>query len=759
MAVQKFSTEFAGRTLTIETGKLAQQADGSCTVRYGDTVVLATAVMSKEVREGIEYFPLLVDYEERLYAAGKIKGSRFIKREGRPSDDAILTARIVDRSLRPLFNQKIRNDVQVILTVLSVDQENDPDIASLWAASCALTMSNIPWGGPLAAARVGRIGGEWVLNPTYEARLKCDFELFVVGQGDKTVMIELEGKQVEEKVVEDAILFAQKHWGKITKVIEEVRAAVGSKKITPDVAEITEEEQHAAEYLEKTVRDFLKERFASIFSLKDKHEREEAITKLKDELEEQLKADNKVSKERRAEGVELFLASFDAEARRMTLDNGTRIDGRALDELRPLGVEVGILPRTHGSALFSRGETQVLSIITLGSPGDELVLDTMEESGKKRYMHHYNFPGFSTGEVKPVRSPGRREIGHGALAEKALVPVLPEKEKFPYTIRVVSEVLSSNGSTSMASTCGSTLALMDAGVPITDPVAGISIGSIVDAASGKWRLLTDIQGFEDHAGNMDFKVTGTMKGITAIQLDIKEVPLTNEIVHGALEEAKKARLVILKKIQSVIAAPRPELSPYAPRITTIRIDPEKIRDVIGKGGETINKIIDECGGKDVTKIDIEDDGLVMITSTNAELAAKAKKWVEDLTREVKPGEVYEGTVTRIITDMRGGEVGAIVEFLPGQDGMVHISEISPERIANVTDVLNVGDRTKVIVTDVDKERGRIGLSIKRLTHPSDSYDSDRRAPRDRTGGRRFHHGPSDGRRPFHRGARAIPKRR
>ncbi|MFH1171849.1 MAG: polyribonucleotide nucleotidyltransferase [bacterium] len=757
MALRQFTTEIAGRPLTIETGKLAQQADGSCTVRYGDTVVLATAVMSKEVREGIDYFPLLVDYEERLYAAGKIKGSRFIKREGRPTDEAILTARIVDRSLRPLFNQTIRNDVQVTLTVLSIDQENDPDLVSLWAASCALMISNIPWGGPLTAMRIGRINGEWVANPTYEARLKSDFELFVVGHGDRTVMIEMEGKQIEEDGINNAVLFAQKHWGKALKLIEEVRAAVGAEKVKPDVAEETEEEKQANVYLDTTVRAFAQEKIKALFNL-GKQERETEITKLTDELEEQLKADSKVSKDRRHAGVELFLSLFDEEARRMTLDDGKRVDGRAPDELRPLGVEVGLLPRTHGSGLFSRGETQVLSIVTLGSPGDEQVLDTMEESGKKRYMHHYNFPGFSVGEVKPIRSAGRREIGHGALAEKALEPVLPEKEAFPYTIRVVSEVLSSNGSTSMASTCGSTLALMDAGVPITDPVAGISIGLIIDEKSGKYRLLTDIQGFEDHAGNMDFKVTGTKKGITAIQLDIKEVPLTNQIIRESLGQAKKARLTILEKMFSIIPEHRKELSPYAPRITTLRIDPEKIREVIGKGGETINKIIDECGGKDVTKIDIEDDGLIMITSTNSELAAKALQWIKDLTREVKPGETYEGTIARIVTDMRGNDVGAIVEFLPGQDGMVHISEISPERIDRISDVLTIGDKVKVLVTDVDKERGRIGLSIKRLTHPSDDYDNDRRSPRDRSGGRPFgggfrggdHRGGFGGRRPIPR---------
>ncbi len=762
MSFQKFSAEIGGRTLTIETGKVAQQADGSCTVRYGDTVVLATAVMSKEVREGIDYFPLLVDYEERLYAAGKIKGSRFIKREGRPSDEATLVARVVDRSLRPLFDERIRNDVQVMLTVLSVDQENDADIVSLWAASCALTISNIPWKGPLTALRIGRINGEWVINPTYEARAKSELDLVVVGYDDRTVMIEVSGQEVPEAIVADAVLFAQKHWGAVSKLILDVQKAAGVPKIKPDMAELTEEERASQEYLEKIVQAFAKERFGALFTVTNKQEREEAITKLKDELEELLKADNKVSKDQRFAGVELFGGLFDTEARRVTLEDGKRVDGRAVDEIRPLSAEVGLLPRTHGSALFSRGETQVMSIVTLGSPGDEQLIDTMEESGKKRYMHHYNFPGFSTGEVRPVRSPGRREIGHGALAEKSLVPVLPEKEKFPYTIRVVSEVLSSNGSTSQASVVGSTLALMDAGVPIKAPVAGISMGLIIDEASGKYRILTDIQGFEDHAGNMDFKVAGTKNGITAIQMDIKEVPLTNQIITETLEGAKQARMKILEVMTKAIPEPRSDLSPYAPRITTVKIDPEKIREVIGKGGETINKIIDECGGKDIMKIDIEEDGLVMITSTKSDMAEKAKQWVEQLTHEVKPGEIYEGTVTRVIKDMRGEEIGAIVEFLPGQDGMVHISEFSADRIDRVTDICDVGDKLKVVVTEVDKDRGRIGLSVKRLNAPPGEFDQPAgRHDRGGFGGPRGGHGRprfgDRGDRP-HRGPRPIPHR-
>ncbi len=731
MAAQQFAAEIGGRTLTIETGKMAQQASGSCTVRYGDTVVLATAVMSKEVREAIDYFPLMVDYEERLYAAGKIKGSRFIKREGRASDEATLVARVVDRSIRPLFDESIRNDIQVTVTVLSVDQENDPDVLAVWAASCALAISDIPWKGPLTAARIGRINNEWVLNPTYEARDKSELDLLVVGYDDKTVMIEVAGNEVSEEVVADAVLFAQKHWGNVHHLIQDVQKAVGKQKITADMEAVSEEEQQSQEYLDRTVRHFLKDTIASLYSMA-KQEREQEITRLKGELEEVLKEDNNVSKENRVRGVQLFDHLFDEEARRITLEEGKRIDGRAPDELRPLSAEVGLLPRTHGSALFARGETQALSIVTLGSPGDEQTLDTMEESGKKRYMHHYNFPAYSVGEVKPNRGPGRREIGHGALAEKALVPVLPTKEDFPYTIRVVSEVISSNGSTSQASVCGSTLSLMDAGVPIKAPVAGISMGIINDEKSGKYRLLTDIQGFEDHSGNMDFKVAGTKTGITAIQLDIKDVPLTNAMIKEALAGAKQAREQILTVMETAIAEPRKELSPYAPRITALRIDPEKIREVIGKGGEMINKIIDECGGKDVMKIDIEEDGLVMITSTKSDMAEKAMNWIKNLTHEVQPGEVYDGTVTRIISDMRGQEIGAIVEILPGQDGMVHISEFSPDRIDTVSQIVKVGDPLKVVVTEVDKERGRIGLSVRRLTHPDMNFEDDR--PPRRPGG-------------------------
>lgn len=720
--MQTFSKEIGGRTLTIEVGKYAGQANGACTVRYGDTVVLATAVMSDNVRDGIDYFPLMVDYEERLYAAGKIKGSRFIKREGKPTDEAVLTGRLIDRSLRPLFNQSMRNDVQVVVTVFSIDQENEPDMPALVAASTALMISDIPWNGPIGAVAIGRVDGEWVINPTNEAKEKSDLYLFLAGTDKKVVMIEAEGKEFDEAAAEKSLEFGQKHMKDVLSLIKEVTEAVGLPKMKPDVAEIDPEEQKLREKMEQKVKDFTAGKLKETLLKKSKLEKEEAITALAHELDEMLKADNEVSKELRAEGVALLNEYLDAEARRLVLEEDIRVDGRKLDEIRPLSAEVGLLPRTHGTGLFQRGETQVLSIVTLGSPGDEQVLDGMEETGKKRYMHHYNFPGFSVGEAKPLRGPGRREIGHGALAEKALVPVLPPQEEFPYTIRVVSEVLSSNGSTSQASICGSTLSLMDAGVPITAPVAGIAMGLVTDEKSGKYKILTDIQGVEDHAGDMDFKVAGTVKGITAIQLDIKIDGLTMDMCREALSGARDARMKILDVLHSAIAEPRKEMSPYAPRITTITIDPEMIRTVIGSGGETINKIIDECGGKDVIKIDIEDSGQVMVTSANADMSAKAIKWIQDLTREIKIGEIYDGTVTQIVSDRNSGsEIGAIVEIAPGKDGMVHISEFSTERIPSVSDIVKVGDPLKVKVVGVDKDRGRISLSVKALseTEPRD----------------------------------------
>jgi polyribonucleotide nucleotidyltransferase len=730
MQVKEFETEIGGKKLTIEVGRFAGQADGACTVRYGDTVVLATAVMSSKMREGIDYFPLLVDYEERLYAAGKIKGSRFIKREGRPTDEAILTSRLVDRSVRPFFNETIRNDVQVVITCLSVDQENDSDLPGLVAASCALSISRIPWNGPVAGVRVGRIGGEWVLNPTYEARDKSELDLVVVSNAEKIVMLEAGAKEVAEDVMIEGLKFGQKHIKKILDLIAQVQQAVGVAKMT--LPEPSDEEKQALELLNRKVTEFAGSKVQEILDITEKSARGNAKTAALTELDNLLKTDNNVSKELRLKAPAIFEHMIDEAVCRRVLDTGIRADGRKADEIRPLSAEVGLLPRTHGSGLFQRGETQVLSIVTLGSPGDELVLDTMEESGKKRYMHHYNFPGFSVGEVAPLRGPGRREIGHGALAEKALVPVLPDQEAFPYTIRVVSEVLSSNGSSSMASTCGSTLALMDAGVPITKPVAGISIGLMTDKATGKFVLLTDIQGMEDHVGEMDFKITGTKDGITAIQLDIKNDGLTMEVCEQTFASSKVARNTILAKIAEALPAPRPELSQYAPRITSIRIDPAKIRDVIGKGGETINEIIDQCGGKDVTKIDIEDDGLVMVTSHSSEMSNKAIEWIKQLTYEVQIGEEYEGKVTQIVADRNSGsEIGAIVEFMPGKDGMVHISELSEERVPDVSSIVKVGDTMKVRVMEVDKERGRISLSHKAVGKSAEEIAATRNAARPR----------------------------
>ncbi len=537
MERKKFSAEIGGRTLTIETGQLAEQANAAVTVRYGDTVVLATAVMAKELRDGIDFFPLLVDYEERLYAAGKIKGSRFIKREGRPSDDAILTARVTDRSLRPLFDQSMRNDVQVVVTVLSWDGENDPDILSLVGASCALAVSSIPWNGPIGAVRVGHINGEWVLNPSYEARAKSEIDLVLAASKEKQVMIEALANEVSEEVALEGLEFAHTHVKSVIALIEQVMAAVGKPKIAFDSVVPTAEEAASRDKLKAKVAAYASGKLAEVWKTTDKHAREHSIEQLQQDLDTALKADNEVSKEERVFGIEMLEELLDAEARRLVLEEGKRVDGRALDEVRPLSAEVALLPRTHGSGLFQRGETQVLSIVTLGSPGDEQTLDGIEETVHKRYMHHYNFPAFSVGEVKPVRSPGRREIGHGALAEKALVPVLPSKEAFPYTIRVVSEVLSSNGSTSQASICGSTLALMDAGVPISSPVAGIAMGLITDEKTGKYKVLTDIQGVEDHSGDMDYKVAGTRKGITAIQLDIKVDGISQEVSRDALAGA------------------------------------------------------------------------------------------------------------------------------------------------------------------------------------------------------------------------------
>ncbi|MBI4252717.1 polyribonucleotide nucleotidyltransferase [Candidatus Uhrbacteria bacterium] len=707
-----YETEVAGKKLIIETGKLAKQASAAVVCQFGETVVLATVVMSADQREGMSYFPLMVEYEERLYAAGKIKSSRFIKREGRATDEAILTARLIDRALRPLFPQELRNDIQVIVTVLAIDQENDPDVPAMIGASAALMLSNIPWNGPLSGIRIGRINGEWVINPTYEARQKSDLDLYVAGTGEKIVMIEAGAQQVPEDVMLSAVEYSLKENRKLCDFLTKIQGEIGAPKqsveeIMSAAAQgsgaITEEEPISQETW-KTARTWLAEKASQYLTMGakvTKASRKAAVVQMKHDLDEYL-VTLQIGKDKRKKIVEIANEFAESEITRAILAEDKRVDLRGLDEIRALSAEVGIFARTHGSGLFMRGETQVLSIATLGSPGDEQTLDGMEEVGKKRYMHHYNFPPYSVGEVKPMRGPGRREVGHGALAEKALLPVLPSKEEFPYTIRVVSEVLGSNGSSSMGSTCGSTLALMDAGVPIKAPVAGIAMGLASDE-KGNYKILTDLQDLEDGEGGMDFKVAGTSAGITAIQLDTKTHGLTMQIVKETLAQAHGARLKILDVMQGAITAPRENLSPYAPRIETLQINPDKIRDVIGPGGKIINEIIDATG----VQIDIEQSGLVMITSTNEDGMKRAVEWVKRLTREVVAGEVFDGKVTRIM------DFGAFVEILPRTEGLVHISELSPRRVEKVTDIVKVGQAVKVVVVAID-EQNRINLSMKRV---------------------------------------------
>jgi polyribonucleotide nucleotidyltransferase len=747
--IESFKAEIGGREMIIETGKLAPQTNGACTIRYGDTVVLATACVSDHIREGISWFPLMVDFDEKLYAAGKIKGSRFIKREGRPTDEAILSGRLIDRSIRPLFDEGIKNDVQVVISTLSFDAENDPDVMGLNAASCALMISDIPWNGPVGAVRVGRIESsteegkyEWVLNPTYEARKKSDLDLVVVGTKEEIVMIEAGANEISEEDFEEAIYFGMKHLKKTIELIEEVVKKVAKEKLSLKI-ETTEEEKAEFEIIKEKVSTIIHQEEENIFGAKTKEEYKKNVRALKEKVEEVLKADSEVSKDLRSKGKKLIEDFLDEHARKMILEKGTRVDGRKLDQLRPISSEVGILPRTHGTGLFQRGETQVMSVVTLGPPSDEQILDTMEESGKKRYMHHYNFPSFSVGEVGPMRGPGRRDIGHGALAEKALIPMLPGKDDFPYTIRVVSEVLASNGSSSQASACGSSLALMDAGVPIKKPVAGIAMGMMSDPENKEnYKILTDIQGIEDHSGDMDFKVAGTKDGITAVQLDIKLGGIPRKSVPETLAGAKKARLEILEVMSGAIDVPRKDLSPFAPRIHTIHINPEKIRDLIGPGGKMINGIIDTTG----VAIDIEDDGTVFITSTDGESFEKALKMVEDVTAEVEVGKIYQGKVTRLM------DFGAFVEVLPNQEGLVHVSEMAPFRVGKPSDAVAVGDIVPTKVKEID-DQGRVNLTfigtdfdfdkIKKSEEPvggfsgGRKFDSNRssRGPR-RDGGRR-----------------------
>lgn len=678
--------------LRVSTGELAKQAGGSVLVQYGETVVLGTATMSKAVQPG-NYLPLLVDYEEKFYAAGKIKGSRFIKREGRPYDEAILTARLIDRAIRPFFPEGMVDEVQVVLTVLSYDGENDPDIPAMVAAFGALMISPIPWEGSLGAVRVGRVNDAFVINPTTAEREASTLDLILAGTGQDTAMLEAGANEIPEDVMLDAIEEGQKGIAQVVVILEQLKKEAGQPKEEPTI--VVQDEVLVAR-LHELGRQKLTEAL-------DQATTKEEIGAAERETVEYVKS--QLSEEEQAEISHQFVADAIHElhgevARQRILQDEARSDGRKLDEIRQLYVKVGLLPRTHGSGLFQRGNTQILTTVTLGGPGDVLLLDTMETEAKKRYIHYYNFPAFSVGEVRPSRGPGRREIGHGALAERALMPVLPEKEAWPYTMLLVSEVLESHGSSSMGSVCGSSLALMQAGVPIREAVAGIAMGLMTDGA-GKFKILTDIAGMEDEKGDMDFKVAGTKNGITAMQMDIKTTGLTREILSSALAQARQARLTILETMNQVIAEPNKELSPYAPRIHTMRVPVEKIGDLIGPKGKHINEIIEQTG----VEIDIDDDGLVSITTSDQLAMDKAIEWVKNMTREIQPGERFEGRVTRIM------DFGAFVELVPGVEGLVHISQFSDKRIDRIDDVVKVGDVISVIVVEIDS-MGRINLSHK-----------------------------------------------
>ncbi len=697
---KSYETELAGRKLVIETGKMAELSNGSVIVRYGETVVMVNVTASKEPREGIDFFPLSVDYEEKLYAVGKIPGS-FQKREGKPADKAILTSRAIDRPLRPLFPKDFRNDVVVVATVLSVEQDNSPEVAAMIGASAALSISDIPFGGPTAAVNVGLVNGEIVINPTEEQRKISDLTLTVAGTEQKIAMIEAGANEVSNEVMLEAIKKGHEEIKKICKFIENMKEEIGKPKFEYKSFAV---DHDLYEYIAEKFTEEMKEKVQE----KDKETRDNNIAELTEKISNDYaeKFGEETFEENKQQIGEAIYKLEKKCVRDMIFYEHKRVDGRKIDEIRPLSCEIDLLPRVHGSALFTRGQTQVLSVTTLGMISEEQTLDGLDNEESKRYMHQYNFPAYSVGEARPSRGPGRREIGHGALAEKALVPVLPSKEEFPYAIRVVSEVLSSNGSTSQASICGSTLSLMAAGVPIKRPVAGISTGLVTNPEDeNDYVMLTDIQGLEDFFGDMDFKVGGTEKGITAIQVDIKIDGLTYDIIAEAFERTKVARQYILDKIMKpVISEPRTEISKYAPRIVSTQIKVEKIKDVIGPGGKVINKIIEETG----VKIDIEEDGKVFIYSSDSEKAVEALDMIEDIVRDVEVGGIYYGEVTKIMP------FGAFVDLgCGGKEGLVHISKISNERIKNVEDVLHIGQKVTVKVTDID-DQDRINLTMKDL---------------------------------------------
>lgn len=692
-----YTMDLAGSQLKVTIGKVAEQANGACLVQYGDTVVLVTATSSSKPREGIDFFPLSVDYEEKMYAVGKIPGG-FIKREGRPSEKATLSARLIDRPLRPLFPEGYRNDVHIVATVLSVDQDHSPEIVAMIGSSIALSISDIPFDGPTGSVEVGYIDGKYIINPNEEERNNSKINLSLAGTKTAIMMVEAGAQEVSESEMLEAILEGHKVIKDICEFVEEISSEVGKEKAEYEVFKADEE-------IVAKVKDFGKDLLVNAIREKDKVVREENTEKAKEAIREHFVD----LMEEHSKDISAAIEEIEVtEIRRGILEEERRPDDRKLDEIRHLSSEVSVLPRTHGSGLFTRGQTQVLSIATLGAISEEQVIDGLGDDKPKRYIHHYNFPGFCVGDTKPSRSPGRREIGHGALAERALLPVIPDSEVFPYTIRVVSEVLSSNGSSSQASICGSTLALMDAGVPIKAPVAGIAMGLIEE--DGVIKILTDIQGLEDHFGDMDFKVAGTRKGITAIQMDIKVEGIKKEILETALDRAKDARFEILDHLATTIEKPREELSKYAPIIHMISIDPERIGEVIGAGGKIINKIIEQTG----VKIDIDDDGKISILSDSDEKAKEAIAIIEDIVKEIEVGEVYLGKVKKIV------KFGAFVEIKKGTEGLIHISEIAHERTNNVEDVLKVGDSVEVKVIDIAKDTGKISLSRKALIKREDN---------------------------------------
>lgn len=687
---QIFTMDWAGRKLAVEIGQLAKQANGAVLVRYGDSGVLSTATASKEPKT-VDFFPLTVNYEERLYAVGKIPGG-FIKREGRPSEKAILASRLIDRPIRPLFADGFRNEVQVVSVVMSVDQDCPTEMAAMFGSSLALSISDIPFEGPIAGVIVGRVDGEFIINPTVEQTEKSDMHLTVAGTKDAINMVEAGANEVPEETMLEAIMFGHEEIKKLIAFQEEIVAKIGKEKMEVVLFEIDKQ-------MEAEVREMCEESMIAAIQVQEKHAREDAIKEVKNKVLSVFEEREYIDDDTIKQVKKILDKMVKEEVRRLITEDKVRPDGRKVDEIRPLSSEVGILPRTHGSGLFTRGQTQALSVCTLGALGDVQILDGLGIEESKRFMHHYNFPPYSVGETGPMRGPGRREIGHGALGERALEPVIPNEQDFPYTIRLVSEVLESNGSTSQASICGSTLAMMDAGVPIKAPVAGIAMGLV---KSGEhYTILTDIQGMEDHLGDMDFKVAGTSTGVTALQMDIKIEGLSRQILEEALQQAKRGRMQILDHMMSTISKPRTELSVYAPKILTMAINPDKIRDVIGPSGKQINKIIEETG----VKIDIEQDGTIFISSANEEMNKKAKKIIEDIVREVVVGQVYLGKVKRI------EKFGAFVEIFNGKDGLVHISELAEERVKKVEDVVKIGDEILVKVTEVDNQ-GRVNLSRK-----------------------------------------------